>query len=94
MPDFERILDQLKIDAAKTPEGKAYLAGVRDGKTMARLQVLVVVAAGLCVLFFLCAFAPSRDQHMVSRQGAKPQSNPHLSPAYNSQNTKESKPSW
>ena len=48
MPDMERVLDDLSINLAKSPEKKQYALGVVAGKKKARIEVLVVVA----VLYF------------------------------------------
>jgi hypothetical protein len=44
MPDFERILDDLAIDQANTPEKKSYLMGYKKGKARARLEIALVFA--------------------------------------------------
>ena len=45
MPDLERVLDQLSIDLARSPEEKQYSIGFVAGKKKARIEVLLVVAA-------------------------------------------------
>lgn len=45
MPDFERLTDSLREHAAKTPEQKSWVAGYIAGKSRARLEFAVVVAA-------------------------------------------------
>lgn len=44
MPDFERVFRRLEIEAAATPEEKAYAAGVHAGMDKARWQVARWVA--------------------------------------------------
>ena len=43
MPDFERILDELRIDVANTPEEKARAEGFIEGKSYARKEILYIV---------------------------------------------------
>lgn len=61
MPDFERVVDQLRCDLAKTPEDLAFAKGVIAGKTRARKEVLVI-AAFLALIGVVVALA--RLQHL------------------------------
>jgi hypothetical protein len=45
MPDFERVTDSLREHVAKSPEAKAWAQGYAAGKTRARWEVVVVLAA-------------------------------------------------
>lgn len=49
MPDFERPLRSLELQAAATPEQKAYIAGRHAGEDKARRQV-VILATGMGLL--------------------------------------------
>lgn len=43
MPDFERVLDELRLDLAKTPEEKSYAEGYIAGKNYARKEMLYTI---------------------------------------------------
>lgn len=47
MPDFERLIDGLREHAARTPEARAHARGLREGKTLARLQVAALAVVAL-----------------------------------------------
>ena len=56
MPDTERLLRELELWAADTPEDRAYVRGTHDGIDRARKQFvfilvgLVVIVAGLMAM--------------------------------------------
>lgn len=56
MPDFERLIDQLRVDMARTPEKRAYAEGFNAGKRQARKEIAItaVFIAGIAV--FLAAW--------------------------------------
>ncbi|SER36234.1 hypothetical protein SAMN02982919_02243 [Giesbergeria anulus] len=45
MPDFERVLDNLREQCSPTPESRSYAKGYTEGKTKARIQILLVLIA-------------------------------------------------
>lgn len=45
MPDFERLTDSLREEVATTPEEREWAKGYTVGKSRARLEVAVIVAA-------------------------------------------------
>jgi hypothetical protein len=45
MPDFERLTDRLRVDLATTPEEREWAKGYAAGKTRARIEVAVILAA-------------------------------------------------
>ena len=45
MPDLERVLDQMRVDFAETPEDKARAIGFIDGKNKARREIAIVVVS-------------------------------------------------
>lgn len=53
MPDFERILDQLRVDMVETPEEAAWHRGYVRGKTRARREIVsvvcVIAVAWICI---------------------------------------------
>jgi hypothetical protein len=51
VPDFERVIDQLRIDMADTRPDKAYWEGYAKGKTKARKEILYIAVA----IYFLIA---------------------------------------
>lgn len=54
MPDFERVMDSLRVDMAKSPEEAAHARGYIEGKRDARKQVAMqagfVAAIGVAVV--------------------------------------------
>jgi len=58
MPDFERVVDQLRLDLAKTPEEKARAVGYIEGKRYARKEIAILTAfvVALCSLGWLINF--------------------------------------
>ncbi|MEH6566203.1 MAG: hypothetical protein V7756_12815 [Halopseudomonas sp.] len=57
MPDFERILDQLRFDLADTPEKKAHAAGFIAGKRHARKEIALIVAFVAALVILIAALA-------------------------------------
>lgn len=51
MPDFERLIDSLRIYAAPDAVTRAWARGYQAGKTRARYEVLAVVVA----MYFIVA---------------------------------------
>lgn len=52
MPDFERVLDQLRVDLARTPEERAHAEGFNAGKSHARKEMAKLIAAIVIVGLF------------------------------------------
>lgn len=52
MSDFERVIDKLRVDLARTPEERARAEGFNAGKGHARKEIAIMVAfcAGMIVL--------------------------------------------
>ena len=57
MPDFERIIDQLRVDLATTPEEKAHALGFIAGKRHARKQIALIVAFALALTVLITVLA-------------------------------------
>jgi hypothetical protein len=53
MPDFERVVDQLRIDLAKTPEQKVYAVGLVAGKNRVRKEAMIVCIVVLVLVVVL-----------------------------------------
>lgn len=49
MPDFERLIDKLRVDLARTPEERAFAEGFNAGKRRARKE-LACIAAFLAII--------------------------------------------
>jgi len=61
MPDFERVIDKLRLDLAKTPEEHAYARGYIEGKRKARRQVAMLTAfLGIIAVAVVLVVAYSR----------------------------------
>ena len=57
MPDFERITDDLSVELAETPEEKAYARGVIDGKSKARWEAAMLIAAAILIINIIRVYA-------------------------------------
>lgn len=56
MPDFERLIDQLREDMARTPEERAYAEGFNAGKRYARKKIAIMAAFWAVIAVFLAAW--------------------------------------
>ncbi len=57
MPDFERVIDQFRVDMAEGPEERARAEGFNAGKRYARKEIVVMVAFLVFVASFIAACA-------------------------------------
>lgn len=57
MPDFENIIDDLRVHIAQTPEEKAFEKGRIEGKAFARIEIMYVfiVVATACLAYYTFA---------------------------------------
>ncbi|GIK44897.1 MAG: hypothetical protein LC131_06905 [Anaerolineae bacterium] len=53
MPDMERVIDQLRVDMARTPLDRAWSEGYVAGKRQARKEVVILSAFVALVVVFL-----------------------------------------
>ncbi len=53
MPDFERIVDDLRLELAETPEQKQYVLGFIDGKAKARKEMVLCALVGSIIVVTL-----------------------------------------
>ena len=60
MPDFERVIDQLRLDLAKSPVEIARAEGFIAGKRYARKQVAFVAACAAAIAVLLAAWVAER----------------------------------
>ena len=58
MPDFERLTDKLKYEAATTPEERAYEKGYVDGKNYARMEIAIFFGTVIFLAVLLFMFVP------------------------------------
>lgn len=56
MPDFERVIDQFRVDMARTPEQRAHAEGFNAGKRYARKEIAIMVAFLAGIAVFLAAW--------------------------------------
>ncbi len=50
MPDMERVVDDLRLHVAKTPEDKAFVKGFIEGKDRARKEIVFILFVVLLVV--------------------------------------------
>lgn len=55
MTDFERVVDKLRIDLAKTPTERSYAEGFISGKRHARTEIAVVFGFLMVVIVIVLA---------------------------------------
>lgn len=60
MPDFERIIDQLRVDLATNPEEKAHALGFIAGKRHARKQIAQIAAFVLALAVLIAVLAAAK----------------------------------
>ena len=53
MPDFERVIDQLREHVAQTPEQQGWARGFRAGKKRARIEVAVILVAAYFIVAWI-----------------------------------------
>ncbi len=58
MPDFERMIDKLHVDSAKTPEDLARTLGFIEGKKVARQQIAIASAVIAAITVAASIFLP------------------------------------
>lgn len=55
MPDLERFTRSLEIDLADTPEQKAYVQGIHDGKDNARKEIILLLVVAILAVTVITA---------------------------------------
>lgn len=56
MPDFERVLDQMRVELAQSPEERARAEGFIEGKRYARKEIALMVGVLVGIVVLLAAW--------------------------------------